>query len=182
MKKPMHRVTVRLASAAYALGLAFVLLAVSERAFAVEPPRAVHGSADLYAAQGVTLAWGVLRGATEASTLVVVRIVVAPGAFGAVSVIGIDPFTHRQQTLLPPTPTTAVIDVRIPRAQFADFPRTEFHLYASVPKAATDGPSLGVYYVGIPDTTPEFASEAALESYVAKRVAGAREGTGSKTP
>ena len=40
----------------------------------------VHGSADAYAAPGVALAWGVLRGADERATVVVVRIVWVPVA------------------------------------------------------------------------------------------------------
>ena len=147
------------------------------RAAAADPANAVHGSADLYAAPGVTLAWGILRGSTEASTLVAVRIVVVPDAFAAVSIVGIDPFTQREQVLLPPSATGARIDARIPRVQFADLPRTEFRLFESVPKAATDAPKLLVYYLGIPDTTPEFASEAALESYLASRI-----GQGGKKP
>ena len=41
---------------------------------AADGPREVHGSADAFAAPGVTLAWGVLRGATEADTRIVIRI------------------------------------------------------------------------------------------------------------
>ena len=145
------------------------------RAFAADPANAVHGSADLYAGAGVTLAWGILRGATEASTLVAVRIVVAPDAYAAVSIVGIDPFTPREQVLLPPRSTGAHIDARIPRAQFADFPRTEFRLFGSAVKAPADAPKLVVYYLGIPDTTPEFASEAALESYLTSRINQARK-------
>jgi hypothetical protein len=165
-------------------GLAYFLFAMLltgavayGRAFAADPANAVHGSADLYAAPGVTLAWGILRGATETSTLVAVRIVVAPDTFAAVSIVGIDPFTQREQVLLPPSSTRARIDARIPRAQFADFPRTEFRLFASVPKARADAPKLLVYYLGIPDTTPEFASEAALENYLTSRI-----GDGGKKP
>ena len=164
----MHRTVRRLVS----LLLAILLTAVAGcgRAVAAEPANAVHGSSDLYAVADVTLAWGILRGATEASTVVAIRLVAAPEAFGAASIVGIDPFTQKEQALLAPTPTSARIDARIPRAQFADFPRTEFRLCASVPKAATDAPKLVVYYLGIPDTTPEFASEAALESYLASRI------------
>lgn len=180
MEKPIYGWMARFASAVVALSLALVAAAAGERAFAVEPPPAVHGSSDLFSAPGVTLAWGVLRGATETSTLVVVRIVVAREAFGAANVIGIDPFTQREQTLLPPTATTAAIDVRLPRSQFADFPRTEFRLFGSAPPAPNDAPKLVVFYLGIPDTTPEFASEAALETYLAARIA--TRGTGGKTP
>ena len=98
------------------------------------------------------------------------------------SVVGIDPFTQREQSVLPPTSTAAAIDVRVPRAQFADFPRTEFRLFASAARRRASAPKLVVFYLGVPDTTPEFASEAALETYLAGRIAGARDGTGRKTP
>ena len=71
---------------------------------------------------------------------------------------------------MPIARTGARIDARIPRAQFADFPRTEFRLYGSAPKSPGDAPKLVVYYLGIPDTTPEFASDAALEAYLASRI------------
>ena len=142
-------------------------------------PRALHGSADLFSARRVTLAWGILRGATEASTLVIVRIVVAPKRSA--------PWASSASTRSRKAADVAAadvdgnrIDVRIPRAQFADFPRTEFRLYASVPKAPSDSPKLVVYYLGIPDTTPEFASEAALETYLAARIAQARSAGGKK--
>jgi hypothetical protein len=169
----MHRIS----SVVYVMFAVLLTAAVGcGRAVAADAANAVHGSADLYTQSGVTLAWGILRGATEASTLVAVRIVVAPDAFAAVGIVGIDPFTQREQVLLPPSSTGAHIDARIPRAQFADFPRTEFRLFASAPKSVAEAPKLVVYYLGIPDTTPEFASEAALESYLTSRISqGARK-------
>jgi len=159
-----------------------VAAAIPQRADAADGPRAAHGSADAFAAPGVTLAWGVLRGATEAATLVVVRIVAAREAFATVDVIGIDPFTQRQQTLLARTPAAAGVNIRVPRAHFADFPRTEVRLHAAASTGGADAPALVVYYLGVPDTTPEFASEIALESYLAQRIERARAGTGSKPP
>lgn len=165
------------------LACAVIAAGPSDRAAAAEAaPRAVHGSADIFAAAGVTLAWAVLRGATEAATLVVVRIAANREAFASASVVGIDPFTQREQALLPPTATAPGIDVRVPRAQFADFPRTEFRLFASASPAPNDAPKLVIYYLGVPDTTPEFASGTALETYLAARIAGAGGGAGSKTP
>jgi hypothetical protein len=164
----MHRIGSRFVH----LGITILLAAAlgCGGAVAADPPNAVHGSADLYAESGVTLAWGIVRGATEASTLVAVRIVVAPDAFAAIGIVGIDPFTQREQVLLPPSSTVARIDARIPRAQFADFPRTEFRLFGSAATVSTDAPKLVVYYLGIPDTTPEFATEAALEGYLTSRI------------
>jgi hypothetical protein len=57
------------------------------------------------------------------------------------------------------------VDVRTSRATFADFPRREIHFYAASDQHA-QGPGLTVYFMGLPDTSPEFDSEAALTKYV----------------
>jgi hypothetical protein len=149
---------------------------------AAEGPREVHGSADVFSAPGVALAWGVLRGATEADTRVVIRIATDRNAFAALAVIGSDPFTKGEQSILPVTPTATSRDVRVPRAHFADFPRTEIRLFGSANPAPDEAPKLVVFYLGVPDTAPEFPSAAALENYLAARIARARDGTGSKAP
>ena len=164
------------------LACALVVTGAVNETIAAEAPSSVHGSADVFAAPGVAMAWAILRGATEASTFVVVRLAVDRTMFSSVSVAGIDPFTQREQRVLPPTSTAAAIDVRVPRPQFADLPRTEFRLFAATAAAPGEPPKLVVFYLGVPDTTPELASEAALETYLAGRIAGARDGTGRKTP
>ena len=59
--------------------------------------------------------------------------------------------------------------MRIPRASFADFPRTEWHF------GAADGKTqLQVFYLGVPDTTPEFADESRLDAYLDDRLAKLR--------
>ncbi len=91
--------------------------------------------------------------------------------FASLAVVGIDPFTKGERPILPATPTAAGIDVRVPRAHFADFPRTELRLFASARPAPNEAPTLVVFYLGVPDTAPEFASAAALETYLAARIA-----------
>jgi len=149
---------------------------------AADGAREVHGSADVFAAPGVALAWGVLRGATEGDTRIVIRIATDRNAFAAVAVIGTDPFTKGERPILPATPTAAGVDVRVPRAHFADFPRTELRLFGSANPAPDEAPKLVVFYLGVPDTAPEFASATALETYLVARIARAREGIGSKPP
>ncbi len=149
---------------------------------AADDPGSMHGSADQFSAPGIALAWGVLRGVSEATTLVVVRIAADRAEFAAAAIVGLDPFTQRRQSLLPVTSTAASIEVRVPRAHFADFPRTELRLFGPADAEGTGVPKLVVFYLGVPDTTPEFASEAALEAYLAGRIAGTRTGTGSKPP
>jgi hypothetical protein len=144
-------------------------------------PNEVHGSGDAYAAPGVVLVWGIVRGADEASTRVVLRIVADPTTYPAVAAVARNPFSNAARALLPNSSTAGPVDVRVPRSQYADFPRTEVRFYASPASAQTDTPSLVVFYLGVPDTTPEFTTEAALEAYFADRIARARAASG-KTP
>jgi hypothetical protein len=167
----------------FGLPASLLLLALSLAGAAVrggEPPREVHGMADAFAAPGVAMAWGVVRGADEAATVVVVRIVTRPASYPWLAVTGGDPFTQRKEPLLAPTRSAGVIDVRTPRAHFADFPRTELRLYESAAAAQQDVPTLVVFFLGVPDTTPEFATEDKLQAYLTDRVA--RLAGGSKAP
>ena len=154
---------------------------LSGAASAADAPREVHGSADVYAAPDVALAWGVLRGANEAATTVVIRVVTNPQAYPWLAVAGIDPFTKAEQLLQRATASSGTIDVRIPRAQFADYPRTEVRLFSSPAAAQSGPPALVIFYHGVPDTTPEFTDASKLDAHLAARIAQARA-TGGKTP
>jgi hypothetical protein len=159
-----------------------LLLAPAPAVHSAEPPRESHGMSDAFAAPGVALAWGVLRGASETATVVVMRIVTDPASYPWLAVAGGDPFTQRKQPLLAATPSPGVIDVRSPRAHFADFPRTELRLYESAAAAQQDVPALVVFFLGVPDTTPEFATEEKLRTYLEDRIERLRAGAGIKTP
>lgn len=159
-----------------AVAIACAALVVGCFAHAAEPAREEHGSADAYAAPGVALAWGVLRGADEASTTAVVRIMTDRRVYPWASVVGIDPFTQRKEMLMPPKRMEGNTDLRAARASFADLPRTEFHLYASADDAHSGMPRLVVYFLGIPDTTPEFTNAAALDVSLADRIARLQKG------
>jgi hypothetical protein len=148
---------------------------------AADPQREIHGMADAYAGEGVALAWAVLRGADEVGTVVVVRIVADPDLYPIVGATGSNPFSQRTQSLLPATPNAGSVELRAARAQFADFPRTELRFYGSASTAQSDMPRLVVYFLGVPDTTPEFATEANLAAYLADRIARIRA-PGAKAP
>lgn len=154
--------------------LASSLLLAAHAAHPADALREMHGSADAFAAPGMALAWGVLRGADEARTVVVVRIAVDPTLYGDVTVTGSDPFSA-QKDAMPAVPKGGgVVDVRVPRAHFAAFPRTDLQFHAPAPNA-----SLRVYYLGVPDTTPEFNDEDKLDAYLRQRIVQVR---GSKPP
>jgi hypothetical protein len=153
----------RYAAAFQAAAILLVILACPAPARATE----VHGASEAFAAPGIVLAWGVLRGADEASTRVVLRIA-ADAGYGSVSVVGIDPFTHASQPLL--ESGSGAIVVAAARAHFAQFPRTEVRLFRTRDRASSAEPDLVVYYLGVPDTTPEFDDPAKLDAYLDDRL------------
>jgi hypothetical protein len=127
----------------------------------------VHGASDTFAADGVAIAWGILRSANEEGTLVVVRVAADAKRYSRIEVAGVDPFTRETKIRLPASALAGSLDLRLPRSGFTDHPRTELRFSGAAP--------LVVYYLGIPDTTPEFTSAAALEAHLAARVARLRE-------
>ena len=127
----------------------------------------VHGADSVFAAPGIGIAWGVLRAATEEETVVVTRVSNPMARYAYLRVEGVNPFTGRRTAVVEGVPLGARTDVKSPRAGFADFPRREIHLYATEAEWRARKPSLTVYYLGVPDTTPEFTSEAALDAYLA---------------
>jgi hypothetical protein len=133
------------------------------------PERQVHGESSSFIGHGVAMVWGVLRGVTEEGTRVVLRVVPTGSNYAAVSVDGLDPFTQRRQSLLGRQPLGKQRDLLTSRATFAEFPRREIHLFTA--EQPTQRPSLTVYFMGLPDTTPEFTSEAALRKYLDDTVA-----------
>jgi len=132
-------------------------------------PREVHGMSDAFAAPGAVLAWAVVRQGNDAD--VVIRIVANRTSYPWVAVSGSDPFTQSKQQVFPATRSSDVTDVRARRAHFAGFPRTEVRFYESAAAAQADRPALVVFFLGVPDTVPEFATEAQLQSYLGGRVA-----------
>lgn len=155
----------------FLLAAAAVFLASCAAVPPERPALEVHGMSDAFAAPGVALAWGILQGADEASTVVVMRIAADRSVYPWFAVVGVDPFTKEKREVLAPTRSAEVNDIRAPRSHYADFPRTEVRLYESESAARRDKPALVVFFLGVPDTTPELATEEKLQAYFNERLA-----------
>jgi hypothetical protein len=142
--------------------------------------RQIHGENSNFLGDGVAMVWGVLRGVREEETRVVLRIGLAGGEYVAVSVEGVDPFSGTRQDLQPRRPLSPRMDVWSLRSTFADLPRREIHFYAKDDGRARP-PALTIYFMGLPDTTPEFGSEAALLGYLDQTLEELLSGKG-RTP
>jgi len=144
--------------------------------------REVHGSADAFAAERTALAWAVLRAPKEEDTAVVLRIEADAPPFAWIEVVGKDPFTQREERFLSATAVGGPFDLKVPRVRFADFPRTEIRLWRSGSAPPAAPPALVIYYLGVPDTTPEIARADDLERSLSARVARAREDAARRAP
>jgi len=129
----------------------------------------VHGENSSFAGHGVALAWAILKAPVEDQSQVVVRMIPTDPRYVTVEVEGVDPFTQARRTILPAQPLGAGLDVRSARGSFADFPRREFNFYSATDWQAKH-PSLTVYFMGVPDTAPEFLAEAPLSAYLAETI------------
>jgi len=157
--------------------LAAPLLVVAAFAFAtpaVGQGREVHGESAVFSTSGIAIVWSVLRAPVEEETQVVIRVALVSARYAYVRVDAIDPFSRARRPVAPGGPMTGVVDVQSPRVTFGDFPRREIRLYRTADEWRADAPALTIYYLGVPDTTPEFASESALLNYLAATVAKAR--------
>jgi len=158
---------------AFAICLPILILMDAQNASAVGQG-AVHGADSLFVAPTVRIAWAVLKGASEDATTVVVRVVNSTGAYASVRLDGIDPFSRSHKVLAPVRPLTGQVDLAVPRTEFAEFPSCEIYLYRDGAASRDQAPYLTVYYLGVPDTTPEFSTGQAMDAYLAKILAGAK--------
>jgi len=134
--------------------------------------QAVHGESSIFVSPTVKLGWAVKRGASEAETLVIVRVIAMEASYRVIRVDGVDPFTKDRKVFVIARPFDRETDTAIPRAQFADHPSTEFHFFASAEDAAANRAALTVFYLGVPDTTPEFTGQGEVEAYFHRMLLG----------
>jgi hypothetical protein len=125
----------------------------------------VHGENSEFAGRGVAMVWAILKAPVEEESQVVVRLAPLDPAFQSLSVDGVDPFDQRRREMLSRTRLGETFETRIARGTFAEFTRREFHFYTAADEQA-GAPSLTVYFMGVPDTAPEFLAESALSTYL----------------
>ena len=147
------------------LSLSLAMLAASN---CVNAQEKVHGANSVFAAPTVKVGWVVQKGSSEESTFVILRVVNSVGQFRRVRLDSVDPFTNTRKVLISTQALGESIDLSVPRSGFAEVPSCEIHLYRSEAGSLDAQPSLTIYYLGVPDTTPEFASAREAQTYLAK--------------
>lgn len=147
-----------------------------------ERGREIHGESDVFSAEGVAIAWAILRAANPDDATVVMRIAKDDSRHPSLGVVAVDPFGGQSQSVRAPAPATGPVDVKSRRGRFGDFARTEVRLYASSRPGPSEPPALTIFYQGVPDTAPEFDSEAKLRAWLEERIARLRANQGERKP
>lgn len=156
-----------------AAGLLVALAWLAAASPAAAQPLVVHGADSVFAAPDVVIVWAVLRAAVEAETEVVIRVAAAP-RFLTLSADAVDPFSGVRRPVVAPRPLGGMVEIRRRRAHFADLPRLELHLHDKAGVGGAANAALTVYFLGVPDTTPEFTSESGLRAYLDETVGRVR--------
>jgi len=147
-------------------GLALLLvLAAGRSALAATE---LHGADSSFRAQGITILWAILKGPTEASTQVYIRILHDKGAAPSLAFFGVeavDPFSKERAWMIK-APLWENQTLQILRTDFQEKTDRWFHFYADQEALEKHQPVLTIFYHGVPDTAPELLSEVDIEAYL----------------
>lgn len=136
----------------------------------------IHGELDQFAGNGIAIVWAIRKAPVEDQSQVIARVVPVDARWAAISIDGVDPFTRERRVVLPRTPLGSGVQTSALRGSFADLPHRQFHFYA----ASQTQPGLTVYFMGVPDTTPEFLADDVLAGHLEQAVARLKAAGGSK--
>lgn len=132
------------------------------------PVESAHGADALFVSADLAIIWAVLKdgGASSDKATVWLRIINRTGAFSHLTIDGVDPFTSTRKRLESGLRLTKEVRLSADREQFANLTSRELHFYRTESDWRADRPALNVYYLGVPDTTPEFTSRTAMDAYL----------------
>jgi hypothetical protein len=153
-----------------ALTLLFWFTMESSRA---QGKREYHGADSLFEKEGIVILWAILKGSTEESSWVYVKIiqtVEGPASFQLFGVEAVDPFSNQKEWVVKGEPLKKENMVKSIRASFREKTARRVLFYEKVEDLLKEKPAMIVYYLGVPDTSPEFMTEKEIENYFRQAV------------
>jgi hypothetical protein len=154
----------RVASTAAGLVLLMVLMAGRPALAATE----LHGADSSFRTQGITILWAILKGPTEETSQVYIRILHDKGAAPALAFFGVeavDPFSKERAWMIK-APLLENQTLQLLRTDFQEKTERWLHFYTNQEALEKHQPALTIFYHGVPDTAPELLSEVDIEAYL----------------
>jgi hypothetical protein len=150
-----------------------LMISISFRIPLVYGQKEYHGADSVFRMEGVTILWAILKGSDENSSWVYTRIINnrdGNGSFQCFGVEAVDPFSNKKEWVVKGEKLQKENLVKSIRSSFKDMTGRRFLFYRSIKDFDEGRPAMIVYYMGVPDTAPEFISEKKLEDYFGKAV------------
>jgi hypothetical protein len=156
MKRPLLFLLMLLAFNAYCVSLAY-------------PATEYHGADSVFEKEGIVILWAILKGQDEASSWVYIKIVNSGGTpYQIFSVEAIDPFSKEKEWVVKGKKLEKDNVVKSVRTSFRDKTSRRILFYRNTEALEKENPGMAVFYLGVPDTSPEVLSEKEMESYFEK--------------
>lgn len=131
--------------------------------------REYHGADSVFEREGITIVWAILKGATEESSWVYIKIINSVKTpFRIFSVEAVDPFSKEKEWVVKDKKLENENLIRSNRASFREKTGRRILFYRSTEAFEKENPDMAVYYLGVPDTSPEVLSEKGMEDYFEK--------------
>jgi hypothetical protein len=152
--------------------LTLTLIAVILVTWKISPvlgQREFHGADSVFEKDGITILWAILKGPTEESSWVHIKIICSgENPFQIFSVEAVDPFSKEKEWVVIGKKLEKENLVRSNRASFREKTGRRILFYRSTEVFEKENPDMIVYYLGVPDTSPELLSEKGIEDYFKK--------------
>ena len=145
--------------------LVAIALCLGTNTFAQAPHESLHGAHEVFVSPDVVIVWAVLKAPTGDKAAVWLRIVNSTKKFSHISIAGIDPFSKQKKFIEPGRAIETEVSVESDRETFTELPSREVYFYRTEKEWRADTPTLTVYYLGVPDQTPEFTTRSAFDVY-----------------
>jgi hypothetical protein len=148
----------------------FVLIAYSASGVSLAYPQPeYHGADSVFEKQGIAILWAILKGQDEASSWVYIKVINSGGnPFQFYSVEAIDPFSKEKEWVVTGETLQEKNVVKSIRIAFRDKTSRRILFYRNREAMEKQTPEMAVFYMGVPDTSPEVLSEKEMDHYFEK--------------
>jgi len=125
-----------------------------------------HGADSVFEKEGILILWAILKGPYESSSWIYTNIINLGGnPFQFYSVEAIDPFSNEKEWVIKGMKLEKENLVKSIRTSFRDKTSRRILFYRNEKTLEEQVPDMTVFYMGVPDTSPEVLSEKELGAY-----------------
>jgi hypothetical protein len=131
--------------------------------------REFHGADSTFEREGITILWAILKGPTEESSWVYIKIINSEKSpFRIFGVEAVDPFSNEKEWVVKGKKLEKENLVRAVRTSFRDKTARRILFCRNAEAFEKENPDMTIYYLSVPDTSPEVLSEKEMEDYFEK--------------